>query len=56
MENVKDYAATYYPRIPFDWLKVPLLVEPDLGSSWGTLKEKPEWEAEHLEEWRDKYA
>jgi DNA polymerase I len=38
MVNVKTYAMSYMPRIPFKWLISPLAVDVEVGSHYGALE------------------
>lgn len=44
MENIKEYAAVYFPHMDFSWLKIPLEADIEVGSHYGALSP---WEALH---------
>jgi DNA polymerase-1 len=39
MENIAKYAKMYMPSIDFSWLRVPLKVDIEVGTHYGTLEE-----------------
>lgn len=38
MENIVSYAPSYFPGLNWDWLKVPLVADVEVGSHYGALE------------------
>lgn len=37
MVNIEDYAAEFFPSMDFDWLKVPLTIDAEVGNRYGSM-------------------
>lgn len=38
MVNIRDYADELFPSFSFDWLKVPLAIDAEVGTHYGSMK------------------